>query len=178
MPIVFFSFSGSKLPGYILPVLPAAALLVADRIASRNARWLPPFAIFAGTLLTALIGLYFVAPKFAHRESVRDLLLLADARGYANVPVIAQRSDDRSAQFYAYDRVIYNDEGEVVPFDEVTVDKARALGKKLLVLISLEYVDQFRNAPGIEVIGDNGRTAILGWEPQKAQEQTQKGTSN
>src|SRR6185503_487706 len=31
MPIVFFSFSGSKLPGYILPALPAAALLVADR---------------------------------------------------------------------------------------------------------------------------------------------------
>ncbi len=30
LPIVFFSFSGSKLPGYILPALPAAALLIAD----------------------------------------------------------------------------------------------------------------------------------------------------
>jgi len=165
MPIVFFSFSGSKLPGYILPVLPAAALLVADRIAARNARWIAPFAIFAGTLLMVLIALYCVAPKYAHRESVRDLLLLADARGYANVPVIAQRSDDRSAQFYAHDRVVYNDEGEVVPFDEVTVDKARTLGKKLLVLIPVEYVDHFRNARGIDVIGDNGRTAILGWTP-------------
>jgi 4-amino-4-deoxy-L-arabinose transferase-like glycosyltransferase len=27
-PLVFFSFSGSKLPGYVLPVLPAAALIV------------------------------------------------------------------------------------------------------------------------------------------------------
>jgi 4-amino-4-deoxy-L-arabinose transferase-like glycosyltransferase len=31
-PIAFFSFSGSKLPGYILPVLPAAALLVGSRL--------------------------------------------------------------------------------------------------------------------------------------------------
>jgi 4-amino-4-deoxy-L-arabinose transferase-like glycosyltransferase len=31
-PLVFFSFSGSKLPGYILPVLPAIALLVGERL--------------------------------------------------------------------------------------------------------------------------------------------------
>ncbi len=32
VPTIFFSLSGSKIPGYVLPVLPAAALLVADRI--------------------------------------------------------------------------------------------------------------------------------------------------
>jgi len=32
VPTVFFSLSGSKIPGYVLPVLPAAALLVAERI--------------------------------------------------------------------------------------------------------------------------------------------------
>ncbi|HSS21787.1 MAG TPA: glycosyltransferase family 39 protein [Pyrinomonadaceae bacterium] len=31
-PLLFFSFSGSKLPGYILPVLPAAAILVGERL--------------------------------------------------------------------------------------------------------------------------------------------------
>lgn len=31
-PLVFFSFSGSKLPGYILPILPAAALIVARQL--------------------------------------------------------------------------------------------------------------------------------------------------
>jgi 4-amino-4-deoxy-L-arabinose transferase-like glycosyltransferase len=31
-PVFFFSFSGSKLPGYILPVLPAAALIVGERL--------------------------------------------------------------------------------------------------------------------------------------------------
>jgi 4-amino-4-deoxy-L-arabinose transferase-like glycosyltransferase len=33
VPIVFFSISRSKLPGYILPVLPACALLIGERIA-------------------------------------------------------------------------------------------------------------------------------------------------
>jgi hypothetical protein len=134
--------------------------------------------VYGGIFILVVVLVTCAAPPIARRESVRDLLRLADARGYGNVPVIAQRNDDRSPQFYAHDRVVYNDEGEVIPFDEVTVDKAQALGGKLLVLIPVEYVDHFRNARGIEVIGDNGRTAILGWEPQKAQEQTQKGTSN
>jgi hypothetical protein len=163
MPIVFFSFSGSKLPGYILPALPAAALLAADWIAARNGGLVPYATILAGTLLMLLIVLHWVAPKYAQHESVRDLLLLADARGYANTPVVALRSDDRSAQFYAHDRVIYNDEGEVITFDEITVDQARAHGSKLVVLIQAEYVSEYRNALNIEIIGSNGRIAVLGW---------------
>ncbi len=215
LPIVFFSFSGSKLPGYVLPALPAAALLISDRMFS-NLNW--PFritgvicfvlgiggivyaaqsgqvlmacaiaaavpmiaagvavvwfrsrggvqAVSAGILILVVVLLLCAAPAIAHRESVRDLLVIADARGYGNVPVLAQRSDDRSAQFYAHDRVVYDDEGEVVTFDQVTVDRARTLGGKLLVLIPVEYVDHFRSARGIEVIADNDKTAILGWTP-------------
>jgi 4-amino-4-deoxy-L-arabinose transferase-like glycosyltransferase len=33
VPVLFFSFSGSKLPGYVLPALPGAALLVGARLA-------------------------------------------------------------------------------------------------------------------------------------------------
>jgi 4-amino-4-deoxy-L-arabinose transferase-like glycosyltransferase len=36
-PILFFSFSRSKLPGYILPAIPAAAILLADFIRRREA---------------------------------------------------------------------------------------------------------------------------------------------
>ncbi len=32
VPVIFFSFSTSKLPGYILPALPAAALLIGERL--------------------------------------------------------------------------------------------------------------------------------------------------
>ncbi|HJP91078.1 MAG TPA: glycosyltransferase family 39 protein [Pyrinomonadaceae bacterium] len=162
-PIVFFSFSGSKLPGYILPALPGAALLISDVLRVRKpAEYI---SIAGATLVLVVIVLNFAAEPFAKRESVRDLLLLADARGYANAPVLAQRSDDRSAQFYAYDRVVYNEHGEVVTFDEMSLDEARARGGKFLVLIPVRYVDKFRGASGIEIIADNGRTAILGWNP-------------
>ncbi|HET6976176.1 MAG TPA: glycosyltransferase family 39 protein [Pyrinomonadaceae bacterium] len=163
LPIVFFSFSGSKLPGYILPALPAVALLVADRLTVvKKARW--PLLIACSTVVFVVIVLNFAAP-FARRESVKDLLVLADARGYANAPVIAQRGDDRSAEFYAYGRVIYRADGEVMTFDEISVDDARAISRKFVVFIPVQYVGNYRDAPRVEIIGDNGHTAVLGWQP-------------
>jgi 4-amino-4-deoxy-L-arabinose transferase-like glycosyltransferase len=162
-PIVFFSFSGSKLPGYVLPALPGVALLISEVLRQRKPAEYVSVAV--GTIVLVLIALTFVAERFARRESVRDLLLLANSRGYANAPVLAQRSDDRSAQFYAYDRVVYDERGEVMTFDEISVDEARARGGRFLVLIPVQHVENFRGAPGIEIIGDNGRTAILGWRP-------------
>ncbi|MBA2341595.1 MAG: glycosyltransferase family 39 protein [Pyrinomonadaceae bacterium] len=42
-PVLFFSLSGSKLPGYILPALPGAALLIGERVAKyargEGSRW-------------------------------------------------------------------------------------------------------------------------------------------
>jgi len=160
-PIVFFSFSGSKLPGYVLPSLPAAALLIGDIVRSKKP--LVPVSIACATVVLVLVALYWFAGPIASRESVRDLLRLGDQRGYTNVPVLARTSDDRSAEFYAYDRVVYDTHGEPVTFDKISLDEARARGGKFLVLIPVEYVEKFRGAPGIEILGDNGRTAILGW---------------
>jgi len=164
LPIVFFSFSGSKLPGYILPSLPGATLLVSYRLTFlRSARW--PLLIASATAVTVLVALNFFAAPFATRESVRDLLLLADRHGYANAPVIARRGDDRSAEFYAYGRVVYAPNGEPLAFDEISVDEARARANKFVVFIPLEHAEQFRGAPRIEILGDNGKTAVLGWNP-------------
>ena len=164
LPIVFFSFSGSKLPGYVLPAVPAIALLAADRLTmNQKARW--PLVIAGATIVLVVIVLNFFAAPFARRESVKELLALADARGYANSPVMAQRGDDRSAEFYAYGRVIYRADGEVMTFDEISVDDARARGQKFVVFIPVRDVENYRGAPQIEIIGDNGHTAVLGWQP-------------
>lgn len=166
LPIVFFSFSGSKLPGYVLPAIPAIAMLVSDRLTRIfNPRW--PLIVAGATLVLVVIVLNFGAARYANRESVRDLLLMADARGYAGAPVIAQRSDDRSAEFYAYGRVLYGPGGEPVTFDEIPVAEARARGRKFVVMISLEHLAYVENERGvsIEVLGDNGKTAVLGWKP-------------
>jgi hypothetical protein len=147
----------------VLPALPGAALLVSSRLTFvRNAKW--PLMIAGATVVLVVLFLNFAALPHANRESVRDLLLLADQRGYANAPVLAQRGDDRSAEFYAHDRVVYAPNGEPITFDEISVDQARARGEKFVVLIPLEYVENYRGSPRIEVIGDNGHTAVLGWQ--------------
>jgi 4-amino-4-deoxy-L-arabinose transferase-like glycosyltransferase len=164
LPIIFFSFSESKLPGYILPSVPGAALLVSYRLTFvRNAKW--PLIIAGATVVAVLVILNFFAAPFARPESVRDLLLLADQHGYANAPVIARRGDDRSAEFYASGRVIYGPNGEPLTFDEISVDDARARGDKFVVFIAVDHAEQFRGAPRIEILGDNGKTAVLGWNP-------------
>ena len=54
-PIVFFSFSGSKLPGYVLPAIPAAALLVSDRLTRvRDSKW--PLIVAGSTVILVVIG--------------------------------------------------------------------------------------------------------------------------
>src|SRR6185369_7098332 len=118
-----------------------AALLISDRLTFvRNSKW--PLLIASATAIAVLVVLNFFAVPFARHESVRDLLALADASGYANAPVIAQRSDDRSAEFYASGRVIYGPNGEPLTFDEMSVDDARARGDKYVVFIPVEYAEQ------------------------------------
>jgi 4-amino-4-deoxy-L-arabinose transferase-like glycosyltransferase len=75
LPLLFFSFSGSKLGGYILPALPAVALLVGERIACfisslRGEKVLR----LTGTLLVFMAA---GAIWYTHRHS--DLKLLTTA---------------------------------------------------------------------------------------------------
>ena len=58
VPILFFSASQSKLPGYILPAVPAAALLIAEYLAARRTegkKFSLPFAAAHGVLCGVLI---------------------------------------------------------------------------------------------------------------------------
>ena len=220
-PILFFSFSSSKLPGYILPVVPPASLLVVctsmTHLNSRNGsrarsitscviclalaavgafygfrlgdvstvcvllatlpflaalivtifwnRGQPsaPLAIAGALLMSLIITLSCVAPGVARRESLRDLIALANARGYGDLPVLAMHGDDRSAQFYASGRVLYGNNGEVISLDEAPaiVDSVRKQNAKILAFVPLEDIELLRGKQGIEVIGDNGKLALL-----------------
>ena len=63
IPIVFFSISRSKLPGYILPAIPAAAILTADYL-GRSLRSLPRWAMTLHSLICGvLVTAAFLAPS-------------------------------------------------------------------------------------------------------------------
>ncbi len=218
-PLVFFSFSGSKLPGYLLPAVPAAAILIGERMtrltADGGSRWpiiasgviavvlavggiyysftagVPSvrtaflisfplllaglfavilsrlktaalMAIAFGSILTLTLLVRFVADDFAQRHSAKQLLAIADTRGFSSAPLFIRR-DDRSPEFYASSRVVYGSDGEPArledPADMIAETKRR--GERILVLVPVEYVDQYQSATNVEIIADNGTHALL-----------------
>jgi 4-amino-4-deoxy-L-arabinose transferase-like glycosyltransferase len=54
-PIVFFSFSGSKLPGYILPAIPPLAILTGDYLFRIRRQGLPPWLLYTHAVCTGFL---------------------------------------------------------------------------------------------------------------------------
>lgn len=222
-PLLFFSVSGSKLPGYILPVLPGAALLAGERLASflrgeGSARTMratgaltlalaltglvyglkatdlshlclalvtaPVIAVSASMLLLArqrernvwlLVGASLltmmliagcVLEKMSGRESMRDLLRAAAARGYGSSPVLNLHTIERTAEFYAAGRLIYDEKhGAPLKYEGAgeVLEVARQRGDTILVIVPDEYVGQLLNFAPLEseVIGDNGTNVLV-----------------
>lgn len=222
VPLVFFSLSESKLTAYILPALPAVALLVGERISCfvRAQRgelvlratgivliglgavggWtllhrgsLSPALISLGMspllfigavavvrpqlrktlfiliplafLLTSGIGLSCAAPLLARPESVRDLLAAAAARGFQTTPVVQLHTVERTAEFYAANRMSYGLDGEPVKLEGAAqvVDAARQNGGLVLCFVPRQYEAQLTSDANArtEVIADNGRVTLV-----------------
>jgi 4-amino-4-deoxy-L-arabinose transferase-like glycosyltransferase len=222
LPLVFFSFSESKLTAYILPVIPAVALLVGERAAcfigaqrgeqvlrltgallvvlGTAGGWylvrhfssissciviaasplvavggialvkpqlrrvllvLIPAAMFA----TSIIALSCAAPVIARPESVRDLLTAASSRNYGAVPVVQLHTVERTAEFYAADRMAYRPDGEPVKLEGVAqvADAASHAGGVVLCFVPREYEAQLTSYPNVqtEVIANNGRVSLV-----------------
>ena len=222
MPVAFFSLSGSKLPGYVLPALPGAALLSGEMLASytrgagslkamratgallllsallllvqakrtgdaslaciltvagplliagaASVGWtsrrklcatLAALAVFASTALAVNCA----AGRIAGRASVRDLLRQAAARGYASAPVYHMHTRERTTEFYAAGRVVYDAQGEPVSFDgpSPVEEIVRHRESFVLVIIPVEFAYQLTGNAALqaEIIGDNGSVALI-----------------
>jgi len=87
-PVIFFSLSKSKLPGYVLPVIPPLQLLVAQRISLRVRKTLPEdlwISITSGvTLITLSVFTFFTFLQLEWIDFALAALVLA-AGGFAMV---------------------------------------------------------------------------------------------
>jgi 4-amino-4-deoxy-L-arabinose transferase-like glycosyltransferase len=222
VPVLFFSASQSKLPGYVLPALPGAAvlagcelwrfargarrtwdvravgvLMIAAAVAAiyysahartvslvcasacaaplalggawvalaRGARARIAAVIVGASLLSVMLMVNCAQGEIVRRESVRDLLRDAAERGYADAPVVNLYDVERSAEFYASGRLVYDDEGEPESFDGVgpVADYARARGRVVLVIVPVKSVPSLMKWSPLpaELIGDNGANAVV-----------------
>ena len=82
-PIVFFSFSGSKLPGYILPSIPPLTILTADYLNRVRRRGLPQWLLWSHAAVCGLLVFVLVlAPQHMKYETLvpsAQWLLIAGA---------------------------------------------------------------------------------------------------
>lgn len=221
VPLLFFSFSGSKIPGYVLPVLPAVSLLVGERIncflrmnrgdliirltsvlvaiVAIFASWysvrklgvavswavagslvalIPAFVVLVAPKRRAVLFLLFALTPFAvaaialrpaaaiaEGESVRGLIRAADARGHYSTPVFFMLSDDRTAEFYAGGRLVYQPNGEPFRFDGAheLAAAVREKGGTALVIIESRWEKQLTDYKVVttERIGSNGWLTVF-----------------
>jgi 4-amino-4-deoxy-L-arabinose transferase-like glycosyltransferase len=89
VPIVFFSLSHSKLPGYILPGIPAGTILLADFILRREEQAIKPplWMILLHALLSAamLIAAFIVPFKLLHLALPRTPIIVSAALAIVTV---------------------------------------------------------------------------------------------
>lgn len=168
VPLGFFSVSGSKLPGYILPAVPAAALIISLYLfpqLQRSVRWRNlVISLAALTFALVIISGWLIAPVIAEKESVRSLIAAADGRGYTSEPVLMYLRISHNAEFYGAGRLVRDNDGKLyrVSSKEELMSELGAHGGRALVLVPREYISQLTDAPDLEteMLGSNGEFDI------------------
>ncbi|MBK8466734.1 MAG: glycosyltransferase family 39 protein [Chloracidobacterium sp.] len=169
VPLIFFSLSGSKLPGYILPAVPGAVIITSIYVfdlVRNNRKWRKAILIIAASTFGAtILLLIFAVPRFAESDSVKALIQAANNSGYGSDRVLMLHTISHNAEFYASNRLLRDADGKqrrLSGVNEVTNEIAAENGKSVLVLVPLEYLSQLTKNEKIEtvVIKDNGELAI------------------
>ncbi len=170
VPLVFFSFSGSKLPGYILPATPPAIVIASIFLIRRiemSGKWRVGVIATGTAMLALVIGLVaFVLPQFAERDSVRSLIMAANSAGHAREKVLMFYHRSHNAEFYATGRLLRSDGEEQRVFyrpEELAAAIEGEAGRTALVIAPLEHLSKLTGDPRlkIEVIRDNTELAIV-----------------
>jgi 4-amino-4-deoxy-L-arabinose transferase-like glycosyltransferase len=170
VPLVFFSFSGSKLPGYILPALPPCLIITAvyvlKFIGDRKRRLTGAIVLGGLTFVTIIILLATAVPWYADGDSVKRLIIEANAAGYEKAEVLSQHSLSHNAEFYAAGRLLRFENGlqmRLYSPTEIRDEIRRQNGEPVLVIVPNEWAHQTLESPLLdaELISKNAEHSII-----------------
>ncbi len=149
VPIVFFSISGSKLPGYILPALPGACILTAEyvyRFVQKNLlrKYLLQGLVFLTFAIIAIL-LQFVVPNFAKQDSTKHLVETANRKGYKTEKILNLHTINHNIEFYGRGRLVREPDGKLRKFAGIAeiieyLENERL--QSILILVPHEFVSQ------------------------------------
>jgi 4-amino-4-deoxy-L-arabinose transferase-like glycosyltransferase len=170
VPLVFFSLSGSKLPGYILPALPAALILTALYIyefaqKSQMRKILVQLTAFSTFLIVTVLAQFFVH-DFVHTETVKHLVDTANANGYKTEKIVNMHTISHSVEFYGAGRLVREADGKQKRFygtSQILDLMKEDNSERVLVLIPLEFLYTIKDTDEVEtqILDDNGELAIV-----------------
>ena len=169
VPLVFFSLSGSKLPGYILPAVPAALILTTNYV-TRFVRDAKRREIALQTLAFLMLAfsfmiLQFFGEPYARRETVKHLIATADSQGFADSKILTLHNTSHNAEFYGAGRLERLPDGKqryLYGVAEVRQFIEQNENKPVLVLVPLEYLNELTESDLVSsrILEDNGKLAI------------------
>lgn len=169
VPLVFFSMSGSKLPGYILPAVPGAIILTAlfvFGLVQKSVKWQKIVLTTAVVTLLGIVALLiFAVPRFAETDSVKSLIASATASGFTDQRVLMVYTLSHNAEFYAPGRLLRDEAGKQLTFyhvDDLLPYLAKEKEGSALVLVPVEHLAVLTRDSRIktEVIKDNTELTI------------------
>lgn len=169
VPVVFFSFSGSKLPGYILPALPGAVILAGEYAwrftRKKKVRRLLVQAIAVGTLGIVLVLALFFVKDFAEHESVKGMIEETNAQGHSGERIFNLFGMSHNSEFYAPGRLYRTPDGkQIISFSvkDITDEMERKSERTALVLVPMKHVDILTKNDTIEtrVLTDNSEFTL------------------
>ncbi len=176
VPLVFFSLSGSKLPGYILPSLPGAIVLTAvyvcEFVSRSRARERVLQITAASMLLIVFVVLQFFATAYIEHDTVKNIIKTANEKGFTDAEFVSLYTVSHNLEFYAANRLIRDADGKLKRYDDFSV-LVRAIkaesSKRILVVVPSGNVADLQNATDIanvETIAGNSESAIVLVKPK------------
>ena len=152
VPLAFFSFSGSKLPGYVLPSAAPAIILAViflfPRIENSKA-WKNSVAAIAVLIFLLSVAVVSISlPRFAVGDSVKALVVGGDEAVDTTLRVLMLHTISHNAEFYAAGRIYRDQTGKQVRLSG-NGELLAVIGseEKVLVLVPLEYLDTLLRDP-------------------------------
>jgi 4-amino-4-deoxy-L-arabinose transferase-like glycosyltransferase len=128
-------------------------------------RRLSVIVLICAMLAATVLAVACVSDLVGQRESVRRLMQLASARGYATAPVYGLHTIEHTAEFYAAGRVAREPDGKPVRFEGPQQIEAvlRQNAGPILVIVPVEFATQLTGYAPLEVeaLGDNGTVALF-----------------
>ncbi|HQU83331.1 MAG TPA: glycosyltransferase family 39 protein [Pyrinomonadaceae bacterium] len=167
VPLVFFSVSGSKLPGYILPALPGALILTAIYVYEFVQKSEMRDRIIKGTALATFlivaILLQFFVTDYASHETVKNIIQTANDKGFSTERIVNLYTVSHNLEFYAPNRLVRDADGKLKKYEDFSVLVKENQGQ-ILVLAPLKDVPNLlkqQDIAEISTVSENGESALL-----------------